>query len=166
MNDPFHLVSSEAVAAGKIWAEKLVISGGSDVTKVGEDGIARRVFNPWLANATIADRECIADIITSSIKTGEPPKSVAKKLKKIPALHSQNSSLIAYQETKFLFTEGTMRRFRDEGLQEGIWHTIDFREKEHLEMDGKKFALDDSIWNRLYEGECKCWCEPVTGHKR
>jgi len=158
----FHLVNREAVAVGKIWAERLIKSGGSDITKVGDDGIARRVFDPWLANSTIADRERIAEIITSSIKTGELLKSVAKKLNKISAIQNHDVNLIVFQETRFLLYSGTMQRFRNEGIQECIWHTIDKQEKEHFELDGKTFDLDDPIWNRMYEMKCKCWCEPLT----
>jgi hypothetical protein len=160
----FNLVSSHAVVAGKVWREKIIKSGGSDVTEKGPDGVARRVFNPWLANATPAEREQIADIITSSIETGKPLKVVARELKKISAMHGLDADLVAYQETRFLFNKGTFDRFAQEDLKSGIWHHMDPQENpriEHQELNGKEFPLGNPIWNELYLEECKCWCEPV-----
>lgn len=157
----FNLINSHSVALGKIYKETLIKRGGSDITEIGEDGTACRVFNPWLADASLADRERIADIIISSIKTGNHPKSVGKELKMIPVMSGLDTNRIAEREIKYLLVAGTMDRFASENIQQGTWHTLDIGEKNHIGLNGKVFDLDDPVWNMLYQDECKCYCEPV-----
>jgi len=161
----FNLVNSHAVALGKIYKESLIKRGGSDITEVGEDEIARRVFNPWLAGVAPSDRERIANVITSAIETGKPLKAVSKELKTIPAMSKHDTDLIAQRETKAIFHKATMDRFNDEGIQQGIWHHMSPQENprpDHEERNGQTFDIDDPIWNEMMLPGCKCWCEPVT----
>ena len=157
----FNLVNSHAVALGKVYRENLIKRGGSDITEIGEDGVARRIFNPWLADVALSERERIANVITSAIETGKTPKAVAKELKTIPAMSKHDTNQIAYQETRFLLIAGTMDRFALKHIQQGVWNTLDTGEKEHLDLNGKVFDLDDPIWNLLYQDGCKCYCSPV-----
>jgi len=157
----FNLINSHAVTLGKVYKETLIKRGGSDITEIGADGIARRVFNPWLTDVTPSDRERIAHVIISAIETGKPLKAVAKELKTISAMSGHDTDRIAYQETKYLLTAGTMARLKSEHIQQGVWNTLDPGEKEHVDLNGKVFDLDDPIWNMLYQDGCRCYCSPV-----
>jgi hypothetical protein len=176
----FNLVNSRAVALGKIYRERLIEMGGSDITEIGADGVARRNFKQWLADASHSDRERIAEIITSSIQTGIPDRQVAKELEKIPAMQKNAAILkknfegmtsskilreyctgVIRQERRYILNQGTMNRFKEEGIKQGIWNTLDPMERRHILFNGKKIDLDDPIWNELYLDGCKCWCGPV-----
>jgi SPP1 gp7 family putative phage head morphogenesis protein len=161
MSFSFNLVSSRAVALGKIWKERLISDGGSDITEIGTDSVSRRTFQPWLQNASIEDRTQIGDIIVEAVKNGTPIKKVAKELKTIPIMKDLDAELIAYRETRFLYLSGTMQRYIDEHIQQGTWTAIDPQETRHMQMNGKTYDIDDLIWNELFIDGCKCWCAPV-----
>jgi SPP1 gp7 family putative phage head morphogenesis protein len=161
----FNLVNSKAILFGEKWRDTLIKSGGSYRTEIDVDGVARQVFNPWLAGATLSERERIADILTSSITTGKGIKAIAKELKAIPAIKKDDAERVASQVTKYFYHSATMQRFREEEIKQGVWHTIDPVEKGHVHLNGKKFRLGDPIWNLMLEDGCKCWVEPVIPEK-
>lgn len=161
MSLSFNLVNSRSVAIGKIWKERLVRDGGSDITEIGDDGVARRTFNPWLQNASKEDRARIGDIIVNAVESGATIKKIAKELKTISIMKDLDSELIAFRETRFLFLSGTMQRYTDEHIQQGTWIAIDPQETRHIQMNGKAYDIDDPIWNELYIDGCKCRCEPM-----
>jgi len=158
---PFNLVNSKAILFGEKWRDTLIKSGGSYRTEIGADGKARQVFNPWLSGAPLSERERIADILTSSITTGKGIKAIAKELKAVPAIKKDDAERIASQVTKYFYHSATMQRFHEEELKHGVWRTIDPEEKGHVHLNGKKYRLDDPIWNLMLEDGCKCYVEPV-----
>ena len=160
----FHLINSRAVSATLDYRQTLERFGGSDVTEIGPDGIARRVFKPWLDDAVRADKEQIGAIIDGAIREGTPLKQVEQALDEVFAMREHNAALTAYQETKALFNKGTMQRFAHENVQRGIWHHMDPQlnpREEHQELGGKVFDLSDPVWNELDLPNCHCYCEPV-----
>lgn len=161
----FNLVNSKAILLGEKWRDTLIKSGGSYRTEIGPDGKLRQVFNPWLANAPLPERERIADILTSSITTGKGIKAIAKELKAVPAIKKDDAERIASQVTKYFYHSAAMQRFHEVELKHGIWRIIDPEEKGHLHLNGKKFRLDDPIWTLMLEDGCKCYVEPVIPEK-
>lgn len=163
----FRLIASRAVSATRDYRETLERFGGSDVTIIGNDGIARRVFKPWLDDAIKADKEQIGAIIDNAIREGKPLREVEQALDEVFAMREHNARLTAYQETKALFNKGTMQRFEEERVQKGIWHHSDPQENprpEHQDREGKEYELSDPVWNELEFYFCHCWCEPVIVH--
>lgn len=157
----FNLINSRAVSATLDYRQTLERFGGSDVTEIGEDGVARRVFKPWLNDMIQSDKERVGQIIQDAVKQGTLPE---KALEEVFANQEHNAALTAYTETKTLYNKGTFNRFHSEGVQRGIWHHMmpqDQPREEHMDLDGKIFDLDDEIWNELSLPYCHCWCEPV-----
>jgi SPP1 gp7 family putative phage head morphogenesis protein len=161
MSLSFNLTNSRAVALGEIWKDRLIRDGGSDITEIGEDGLTRRIFYPWLQNASKEDRAHIGEIIVNAIKSGAVIKKIAKELKTIPIMKDLDTELIASRETRFLYLSGTMQRYTDENIQQGTWIAIDPQETRHMQMNDKTYDIDDPIWNELFIDGCKCRCEPV-----
>ena len=160
----FNLINSRAVSATLDYRQTLERFGGSDVTVI-ENGIAKRVFKPWLTDAVQTDKEQIGAIINGAIREGTPLRQVEQALDEVFAMREHNAALTAYQETRALYNKGTMQRFAHENVQQGVFHHMDPQEhprEEHQALDGKVFDLDDPVWNLLDEPYCHCWCEPVT----
>lgn len=160
----FALVSSRAVEATQSYRAMLERYGGSDVTEVGPDGIARRVFKPWLDDAIKSDREEISRIVADAVESGKPLKQVEQALDEVFAMREHNAKLTAYQETKQLFNKGTMDRFNSEGIQRGTWRHMDPQpnpREEHQALDGRVFDIDDPVWNEMDLPNCHCYMEPV-----
>jgi SPP1 gp7 family putative phage head morphogenesis protein len=159
----WNLINSRAVSATLDYRQTLERFGGSDVTVI-ENGVAKRVFKPWLDDAIRADKERIGAIIETGIREGQAPRQIEKALDDVFAMREHNAALTAYQETKALFNKGTMARYAHENVQRGIWHHMDPQQnprEEHQELDGQVFDLDDPIWYELDLPNCHCRCEPV-----
>nr|WP_321349716.1 hypothetical protein [uncultured Methanoregula sp.] len=157
----FHLVNSNAVAAGEAWKSRLVREGGSDVSEIDQAGIVHREFKAWLSNAPISEREQIADILLSSVSKGLRPEEVAKKLTEFPSLANCDTMEIAYRESKFILNTGNVKRYKGEGLRKGEWCCLDPLENRHRKLNGKQYDFDDPIWAELYIEDCSCNLNPV-----
>lgn len=161
----FNLVSSHAVAATKDYRDTMIRYGGSIVTKVKDDGTTVREFEPWLKTSIDADKEQVANIISDAVKNGTPLPQVQKSLDQVFTNRENSSKLTAYQETKSLYTQGTMDRYADHGIERGIWHHMDPQPDpriEHQEREGIVYDLTDPILNDLFDFNCHCWIEPIT----
>ena len=121
MSINFNLISSKAVQATKEYRETLERFGGSDVTEIGTDGIARRVFKPWLKDSIESDRVEFGKLIEDSIKDGRPLKEVEAEIDRIFANREINAKLTAFQETKQNFNTGTFDRYDEEGITQAEW---------------------------------------------
>jgi len=151
----FNLVNSYAMENAKDYRDLLVKKGGSMIG--GE-------FKPWLKDSIEADRQAVVDIVKKGLEKGTPPSQLRKELDTIFTAQEHNSSLVAYQETRRLLTDGTFDRWHNEGIQEGRWHHLDPQidpRPEHRARDGKVYPLDDPIWNDLDDYNCHCSCEPL-----
>jgi SPP1 gp7 family putative phage head morphogenesis protein len=160
----FHIISSRAVAATQDYRTTLERLGGSDVTEVGEDGVARRVFKPWLKDAIESDRKELGQIIQDGVKKGTPLKELEKQIGAVFDNREINAKLAAFQETKALYNKGSFDRYNEMNVQQGIWHHMDPQpnpREEHQDLDGQVFDLDDPIWFELDLPYCHCRCEPV-----
>nr|WP_321349781.1 minor capsid protein [uncultured Methanoregula sp.] len=153
----FNLVNSYAVEKSKDYRDFLTRAGGSMIN--GE-------FKPWLRDTIEADRRAVTDIIMKGIQQGRPPRDLRKDLDAIFTQGEHNSSLVAYQETRRLLTDGTNQRWKDEGIEEGIYHHLDPQlnpRPEHQAMDGRRVRIDDpEIQAMLNDYNCHCWIEPVA----
>jgi SPP1 gp7 family putative phage head morphogenesis protein len=159
----FNLINSRAVSATLDYRQTLERFGGTDITVI-ENGVAKRVFKPWLDDAVTADKEQIGKIISDGIREGQSLKQIEKALDGVFSMQEHNAKLTAYQETKALYNKGTMQRFAHENVERGIWHHMDPQpnpREDHQELDGKVFALSDPVWNLMDEPNCHCYCEPV-----
>ena len=160
----FNLINSRAVSSTLDYRQTLERFGGSDVTEIGADGVARRVFKPWLKDAATADKETIGAIIEDGIRTGKPLKQIEQALDEVFSMREHNAKLTAYQETKALYNKGTMQRFAHENVQRGIWRSPGPHEnprEDHESWDGNVYDLSDPIWNELDLFNCHHYCEPV-----
>jgi hypothetical protein len=157
----FNLINSRAVSATLDYRQTLERFGGSDITVIGEDGIARRVFKPWLSDMIDADKERVGSIIQDAMKNGTVPE---KELADVFAMQEHSAKLVAKVETKALYNKGTFERFNHERVQRGVWRSPGPHENPrdwHEEMDGKEFDLDDPVWAELDLPNCHHYCEPV-----
>lgn len=160
----FNLINSRAVSATLDYRQTLERFGGSDVTVIGENGVAKRVFRPWLNDMVQRDKEAVGEIVQDAIKRGLSIRDTEKALDGVFTAGEHNARLTAYQETKALYNKGTMQRYAHENVQQGIWHHSDPQQdprEEHQELEGEVFDLDDPQWDELNLPNCKCWCEPV-----
>jgi SPP1 gp7 family putative phage head morphogenesis protein len=154
----FHLVNLEAIARVANYKHDLITKGGSVID--GE-------FKPWLKDMAEEARNRVTQVVEEGIKNGTPLQQVKKALDEVFTMQEHKSQLVAYQETRRLFNEGTSDRFRDEGIEEFIWHHMDPQNDprpEHQEWDGQVFTADSLP--SLDEYNCHCWIEPVTGHRK
>ena len=146
--------------AGKKYRDQLVRQGGSDILVRGEDGVIRRKFHAWLADAGSETRERAANLVLSSFETGTPFKDVGKELRKITGLCNRKSYALARREIRRLRHEREFNRYREEGVRQGVWR-LDLEEGTHTCLKGKIFNLDNPVWKELDLENCVCWCEPV-----
>jgi SPP1 gp7 family putative phage head morphogenesis protein len=154
----FNLVNLEAINRIGNYKYDLITKGGSVID--GE-------FKPWLRDMGKTARDRVAQVVEEGIRNGTPLREIRSKLDEVFEMQEHKSELVAYQETRRLFNQGTMDRFSDEGIQEFVWHHMDPQEHprlEHQSWDGKVFTFD--TLPSLDEYNCHCWVEPVTGHKR
>ena len=157
----FNLINSRAVSATLDYRQTLERFGGSDVTEIGEDGVARRVFKPWLNDMIQSDKDRVGQIVQDAVKQGTLPE---KALEEVFANQEHNATLTAYQETKALYNKGTFDRFSHESVQQATWKHMDPQpdpREEHQALDGQVFDLDDPIWALLDEPNCHCQAIPV-----
>ncbi len=153
----FHLVNLEAIARIANYKHDLITKGGSVID--GE-------FKPWLKDMGEVARDRVTQVVEEGIRNGTPLTQLRSKLDEVFTMQEHHSQLVAYQETRRMFNQGTMDRFEKEGIEEFIWHHMDPQEHprpEHQSWDGQVFTLD--TLPSLDEYNCKCWIEPVTGHK-
>jgi SPP1 gp7 family putative phage head morphogenesis protein len=156
----FNLINSRAVSATLDYRQTLERFGGSDITVI-ENGIAKRVFKPWLNDMIDSDKERVGQIIQDAMRSGQVPEQA---LKDVFAMGEHSARLVARTETKALYNKGTFERFNHENVQRGVWHHMDPQKdprEEHQALDGRVFDLDDPVWSLLDEPNCHCWCEPV-----
>lgn len=152
----FNLVSLEAINRIGNYKHDLIYKGGSVID--GE-------FKPWLSDMGKTARDRVTQAIEEGIRNGTPLPQVRSKLEEVFTMQEHHSQLVAYQETRRLFTQGTMDRFKDEGIEEFVWHHMDPQENprpEHQAWDGQTFTID--TLPSLDEYNCHCWVSPVTGH--
>jgi SPP1 gp7 family putative phage head morphogenesis protein len=157
----FNLINSRAVSATLDYRQTLERFGGSDVTEIGEDGVARRVFKPWLNDMIQSDKERVGQIIQDAVKQGTLPE---KALEDVFTAREHDAALTAYQETKALYNKGTFDRFSHESVQQATWKHMDPQpdpREEHQALDGQVFDLDDPIWAELDLPNCHCRAIPV-----
>jgi SPP1 gp7 family putative phage head morphogenesis protein len=151
----FNLINSYAMKKAVEYRDLLIRKGGSMIG--GE-------FKPWLKDAIQADREAVTDIITNGMKGGKPLRELRKELDTVFTAGEHNSSLVAYQETKRLLSDGTDDRWKSEGIEEAEWIHLDPQadpRPEHQALNGRVFALDDPIWNEQDAYNCHCQKRPI-----
>ncbi len=151
----YNLINSYAVQRAVEYRDLLITKGGSMIG--GE-------VKPWLKDAIEADRKAVTEIITRGIQKGRPPRELRKDLDAVFSAGEHNADLVAYQETRRLLTDGSFDRWEMEGIQEGTWrHLAGQRDPrpEHEARDGKRYPLNDPVWNDLDKYNCHCSCEPV-----
>jgi len=157
----FNLINSRAVSATLDYRQTLERFGGSDVTEIGEDGVGRRVFKPWLNDMIQSDKERVGQIVQDAVKQGTLPE---KALEEVFANQEHNAALTAYQETKALYNKGTFDRFSHESVQQATWKHMDPQadpREDHQALDGQVFDLDDPVWAELDLPNCHCRAIPV-----
>jgi len=155
------LINSRAVSATLDYRQTLERFGGSDVTVIGEDGVARRVFKPWLNDMIQSDKERVGQIIQDAMKAGTLPE---KALEEVFTEREHNAALTAYQETKQLYNKGTLGRYAHEHVQQAEWVHMDPQpdpREEHQALNGQVFDLDDPVWAELDLPNCHCSARPV-----
>lgn len=154
----FHVVNLEAVARIANYKHDLIVNGGSVI-----DG----TFKPWLTDMAEEARDKVTQIVEEGIRNGTPLRDVRNALDEVFTMQEHKSQLVAYQETRRLFNQGTMDRFSDENINEMVWMHMDPQENprpEHQALNGHVFPIDDPIWGELDAFNCHCWAQPVTGH--
>jgi len=154
----FNLVNSYAVEKARDYRDLLRRAGGSMIN--GE-------FKPWLTDAIEADRKAVSDIVTKAVSKegGSTLKDIRKGLDEVFTQGEHNSALVAYQETRRLLNDGTNQRWKDEGIEKGIFHHLDPQldpRPEHQAMDGREVDINDpDIQAMLNDYNCHCWIEPI-----
>lgn len=153
----FNLVNTRAMNKIAAYRTDLVARGGSVIG--GE-------FKPWLRDMGQTARDAVTRVVEDGIKRGSSIRDLTRELRTVFTAQEHDARLVAYQETRRLYTEGTFDRFNEEGVQQGRWHHMDPQEnprEEHQDRDGQIYDIDDPIWNDLEDYNCHCWCEPVIG---
>lgn len=148
----FNLINSRAVSATLDYRQELARFGGSTI---------QGKFVPWLDDLIQSKRDEVGAVIQEAMKTGQLPE---KALDAIFTAQEHDSALVAYQETKRLYTKGTMERYAHEHVQQAEWVHMDPQpdpREEHQELNGQIFDLDDPIWQGLEEYNCRCYARPI-----
>ena len=135
----------------------LIEKGGSMVTVDNKDGTFSRVFQPWLKDYAMDDRNSIADIINRGISDGKPtgvressrgyyPKdSIAGELQEYFTERKSHASTIARTETMGIVNDASMERYKQAGVKfvkrlEGGPHMCDACRA----LSGKVFPIDEA----------------------